>query len=136
MKHRLIRSVRSKKYYGIITAVSSGVFTVAALTCVCGICISKMDVPDIAVYAASCFVLGMSGYISGYIFGRNKRRQGILSGLKCGLLLWGIVSVFGIVYMRSISFGAIFRDLLFLCIPAIAGGVYGVNSKLYRPPYN
>lgn len=136
MKKKFIRAVKGKKYYGIITAVSWGIFTIISLICVCGISMTRLDIPDAAVYAASCFALGMGGYISGYVLGKNKRRSGIFSGLKCGLLLWAIVSVFGIVYMRSISISVLIKDLIFLCIPAITGGIYGVNKKNYRPPYN
>lgn len=136
MRKRFARNVKSKKYYGMITAVSWGTFTIIALICVCGICMTKLDIPEVAVYAASCFSLGMGGYISGYVCGKIKRHDGIVSGLISGLWLWGIVSIFGIVYMRSISFAVLLRDILFLCIPAVAGGIYGVNKKNYRAPYN
>lgn len=136
MKKKLIRTVKGKKYYGMVTAVSWGVFTIIALVCVCGICMSRLDIPEAALYAISCFSLGMGGYISGYVCGKIKRHNGIISGLKSGLWLWGIISVFGIVYMRSFSISVLFKDILFLCIPAIAGGIYGVNRKNYRPPYN
>ena len=136
MKKKFIRSVRAKKYYGEVTAVSWGVFTIITLACVCGICMTRLDVTEAAVYAASCFSLGMGGYISGYVCGKIKRHEGIVSGIKCGLLLWIIISLFGIVYMRSISLSALIKDFIFLCIPAIAGGIYGVNKKNYRPPYN
>ncbi len=136
MRRKFFRTVKGKKYYGIITAVSWGVFTIITLVCVCGICMTKFDIPDAALYAVSCFSLGMGGYISGYVCGKIKRREGIVSGLKCGLLLWGIISVFGIVYMRGFSVPVLLRDILFLCVPSIAGGIYGVNKKNYRPPYN
>ncbi len=136
MRKKFIRNVKSKKYYGIITAVSWGTFTIITLICVCGICMTRLDIPEAAIYAASCFSLGMGGYISGYVCGKIKRRDGIVSGLKCGLWLWGIVSIFGIVYMRSIVFTVLLKDLLFLCIPAVAGGIYGVNKKNYHAPYN
>lgn len=136
MKRKFIRTVKSKKHYGVITAVSWGLFTIIALVCVCGICMTKLDIPNAAIYAASCFSIGMGGYISGYVCGKIKRHAGIISGLKCGLLLWGIISIFGIVYMRSFSLIVLIKDLAFLTIPSIAGAIYGVNKKNYSPPYN
>lgn len=136
MKKKLIRNIRSTKYYSVVTAISWGLFTIIALICICAVCMSKLDVPKSAVYAASCFSLGMGGYISGYVCGKIKRHKGIVSGLICGLWLWGIVTVMGIVYMRSVALIVLIKNIIFLCVPAIVGGIYGVNKKNYRPPYN
>ncbi len=135
MKKKFIVRIHRKKYYGIVTAVSSGFFIIASLVCMCGLGMTRIDLPDMAVSALIGFVLSIGGYASGVIIGKYKRRNGILSGLKCGLWLWGIISVFGIVYMREIAFAPIVRNFLFLCIPSVIGGIYGVNSKMRRPPY-
>ncbi|MBQ8434475.1 MAG: TIGR04086 family membrane protein [Oscillospiraceae bacterium] len=135
MKYKIIKSLCHKKYYGIVTAVSVGLFIIVSLVCVCGLCMTAVELPDAAVYAVSCFIIGMGGYISGVTYGKNKRRKGIVSGLKCGLWLWGIVSLFGIVYMHEIVFGALLKNFIFICIPAVAGSIYGVNSRIKRPPF-
>lgn len=135
MRQKIIKTICRKKYYGAVTAVSTGLFVVISLVCVCGLCMTKIDLPDVAVFAVICFILGMGGYAAGVTIGKNKRRKGILEGFKCGLWLWGIVTVFGIVYMRDIDFGTTVKNFIFVCIPAVCGGIYGVNSKIRRPPY-
>lgn len=135
MKKKFIVRIHRRKYYGIVTAVSSGFFIIVSLVCMCGLGMTRIDLPDMAVYAIICFILGIGGYASGVTIGKCKRRNGILSGLKCGLWLWGIISVFGIVYMHEITLAPLVRNFLFLCIPSVIGGIYGVNSKIRRPPY-
>ncbi len=135
MKKDIIKVIHQKKYYGIVTAVSTGLFIITSLVCICGLCMSKIDLPDIVIYAISCFILGMGGYASGVTLGKNKRHKGIILGLKCGLFLWGIVTVFGIVYMRDIVFTSILKNFIFVCVPAMIGGIYGVNSKIKKIPY-
>lgn len=135
MKNKAIIKICRMKYYGMVTAVSTGMFLIISLICVCGICLTLFDIPDMAVYAVTCFILGSGGYISGITIGKNKRRKGILCGFKCGLWLFAIVSVFGIVYMREISFGMLLKNFIFLCFPAVIGGIYGVNTKIKRPPF-
>ncbi len=135
MKNKAIIKLCRMKYYGMVTAVSVGMFVIISLICVCGICLTKIDVPDMAVYAVTCFILGMGGYIAGVTIGKNKRRKGIICGFKCGLWLWGIISVFGIVYMHEISLGMLVKNFIFLCFPAVIGGIYGVNTRIKRPPY-
>lgn len=135
MKRKIIKTICRKKYYGIITAVSSGFFVIISLVCLCGICMTKVDLPDMAIYALMCFSLGMGGYCSGVISGKNKRHNGIVNGFKCGLCLWGIISVFGVVYMRDFPLAAVIKNFVFLCIPSVIGGIYGVNSKIKKIPY-
>lgn len=135
MKKRILWALFRKKYYGIVTSVSAGLFIIISLVCMCGLCMSHVDVPDKAVYAISCFILGMGGYVSGVTFGKNKRCKGIVSGFICGLWLWGIITIFGIVAVRGLFLGAVLKNFLFLCIPAVIGGIYGVNSKIKNPPY-
>jgi len=134
MKYKMIKNICRKKYYGMVTAVSVGMFTIITFVCVCGLCMTKVDIPDIALYAVTCFILAMGGYISGVSIGKNKRKNGILSGLKSGIWIWGIVSVFGTIYMREFIFFTVVKDLPIVCIPAVIGGIYGVNTKIKRPP--
>ena len=134
MKTDLMKKVRSKKHYGIVTSVSWGIFTVISLLCVCGICLSRFDMPDEAVSAAVSFAVIMGGYITGYTFGRYNRRQGLLSGLKSGAVLFVITALLGIVYIRSISMWVLLKEAAFILLPAMIGGVIGANRKNFKAP--
>ena len=135
MKKSIIRRLRSAKSYGIVTACSWGLFTMTAYISICGLALSRFGIPDYAVFGALCFGMAMSGYISGYILGRINRRNGFISGIKCGAVLFVISSVFGIMYLREFGIAPIVRSFLFILLPAAAGGTIGANSKTYAAPY-
>ena len=128
------RSLTARRHYGIVTAVSSGVFTVIALVCLCGICVSSFDMPEWALSAAMSIALIMGGYITGYTFGRHKRRQGIKCGLESGVVLLIITALFGVLYMRSVSVWVLLRETVFIIMPSVIGGIAGANRKNYKAP--
>lgn len=123
------------RFYGLITAVSWGVFTVLTLMCVCGICVSRFDLPDMVIYSGVNVSIGLGGYISGYVLGSNKRKQGIVSGLKSGGIMFLMVAAGGAAYMHGLSVGTLLRLLLVVCLPSVAGGIVGANRKNYKAPF-
>ena len=72
MKKKFIIRIHQKKYYGIVTAVSSGFFIIASLVCMCGLGMTRIDLPDMAVSVLIGFVLSVGGYASGVILGKDK----------------------------------------------------------------
>ena len=132
MKFR--KSLTALRFYGIVTAVSSGVFTIIALVCLCGICVSSFDMPEWMLFTALSFSLIMGGYITGYTYGRHSRRQGIKCGLKSGAVLLIITALFGVLYMRSVSGWVLARETALILLPSVFGGVVGANRKNYKAP--
>lgn len=129
------RQIRKAKYYNLITSISSSILVIISLSCVCSYCISKIDMPESAVIIMIDFVLCAGGFISGFQFGKVKRRKGIADGLLCGIWLGLIVTIFGLFYVRKLVLLTMLKNLLFLCISGAIGGVFGVNTKIRRPPY-
>jgi putative membrane protein (TIGR04086 family) len=57
------------------------------------------------------------------------RRKGLLYGAVCGVLLTGIVMIAGIA-LHDGGFGVpMLFKALFLTLPAMLGGVLGVNAR-------
>lgn len=77
-----------------------GIFTIASLVC--------------------------TAYFSGRIYGKYRRRRGLIDGSICGLLLYSVISAAGLVVVGA---PADIKKLLLLVIAGAAGGVAGVNSK-------
>lgn len=129
------RQIRKSKYYNLITSISYGILVIISLSCVCSFCISRIDMPESAIIIMIDFVLCAGGFISGFQFGKVKRRKGIAGGLICGIWLSLIVLLFGLFYMRKLVFLVMIKNLFFLCISGAAGGIFGVNTKIRKPPY-
>lgn len=135
MKQNKIVQIRKKKYYNLITSLSAGVLVIISLSCVCAFCISSIDIPESAINIMIDFVMCAGGFISGFQFGKLNRRKGIVGGLICGVWLALIVMFFGLLYMRKLVFLTTIGNLFFLCMSGAVGGVFGVNTKIRRPPY-
>ena len=129
-----IKSICRNKYYGIITSVSAGLFIIVSLVAVLGAGLTFADIPEPAVTVLNGFILVSGGFVSGRFIGKNKRKRGIVNGLKSGIALWSIIFLFGVVYMRDVSLWVSFKNMLLICIPSVTGSVSGVNSKIKRPP--
>lgn len=72
---------------------------------------------------ASLFAGGIS---SGYICGRYRRRRGLVEGILCGLVIYGVITVAGGIIGTAGITGI--KKLLLLTLSGAAGGVSGVNS--------
>ena len=70
--------------------------------------------------------IAVGGFVAGYIYGKFRRRQGLIGGVICGAVLFVAIIIAGIFIFGS---PGDIRKLLLLSIAGIAGGVTGVNSK-------
>jgi putative membrane protein (TIGR04086 family) len=77
----------------------------------------------------TAFFAGLSaaagGSAAGYIYGKFRRRYGLLGGAACGAVLYAAVSLVGLF---AVGTPADIRKLLLLTVAGAAGGVMGVNS--------
>ncbi len=74
----------------------------------------------------SLLPLFTGAFSAGFIFGKYRRRKGMLSGIICGLLLYIIISAVGIAFSGS---PAHISKLFLLTVSGAIGGITGVNSK-------
>ncbi len=68
----------------------------------------------------------VGAFAGSFICGKYRRRNGLREGICCALLIFGILSVFGLIFTGGIPG---IKNLLLLSVSGAAGGVYGVNSK-------
>ena len=75
-------------------------------------------------FAVASLTLG--AYAGAYIYGKYRRRIGLFGGSLCGVLMYALLSIAGIIVTGSPTG---IKKLLLLAIAGGAGGVAGVNSK-------
>ena len=71
-------------------------------------------------------------FLAGMICGRHRRRKGLLEGVLCGLIMFSILILLGLIFIGSPSQVIGIKKLLLTTIPGGIGGAIGVNMK--RPP--
>lgn len=69
--------------------------------------------------------LGVSGYFSGYLCGRYRRRYGLFEGAICGGIIYGILLVVSLYLGEFTSI----TKLILLVVCGGTGGVAGVNTE-------
>jgi putative membrane protein (TIGR04086 family) len=91
--------------------------------------LSSRTVPQFAVDPMASVSLAGGGLASGLCCARIMRRKGLLYGAVCGALLTVIVLIVGLI-LDDGGFGVptLFKALVLL-LPAMLGGVLGVNAR-------
>lgn len=127
-------SIRRLRYFNIVLSVSSGLVLIALLIMLFSYAGSKCDMPEWLISAMVSLSVAAGGFASGFIYGKRRRHKGLVGGAICGIIIYAVIIIFGIIYLRGFPPLRIVRFLITLCISGAVGGVAGVNSKLRRPP--
>lgn len=127
--------LRKLKYYNIFFSSICGTAIIAALIMLFAYAGSKADIPGGVISVMLSLSVSAGGFFSGFIYGKRKRHKGIISGILCGIILYAVIFIFGIIYLGGFPPLRLARYFIMLCISGAAGGVTGVNSKIKRPPF-
>ena len=73
--------------------------------------------------------LSIGGYIGGYTSARIKGSNGMITGLICSLAVFIILLILGLsIFNTNITYMILLKGIA-LILPALIGGVKGVNKK-------
>ena len=90
------------------------------------------DVPVTAQRVVLTVLTGASAYAAGRRCGFHGRRHGMAEGMLCAGLIW-LVLLCGCLVMHG-SGRALPERLLLMLVCGAAGGIRGVNRRLWRSP--
>lgn len=85
------------------------------------------DMSAVGIFSAVSIIAG--SFTGAYIFGKHRRRKGLIEGAIYGISLYFALSAVGIILGSGLA-GAM--KLILLLISGAAGGVSGVNSPRPR----
>ena len=89
---------------------------------------SGVDLPQGIETFFSALALCIGCYCSGYLIGKVKKTLGMISGVKCGLIIFAFVLVLSI-FSGGFT-GQLLIIKLIICVGGGAfGGIVGVNSR-------
>ena len=90
--------------------------------------ITKIDATDLMLSVMSTAALG----IGGYVCGKRQRRNGLLSGVLCGVFIFLIIVILSALFSKAAESFSVPAKLVLTLVCAGVGGVVGVNSKSSR----
>lgn len=92
-----------------------------------------IDVSDGAFKLMSSAALCGGCFAASYTAALRRRRDGIKTGLICGAVIFGVLLLGGLIFVRSFSVGGFFTKVLIIMVCSAIGGIFGVNSpKRFR----
>lgn len=96
------------------------------------IVMTKVDTPDGVTSALSSIALCVGSYFTGYSISRKRRKNGLLTGIASGIMIFLLALLVGLLFFPSALTLGIFSKLIMILICSTIGGVVGVNSKIKR----
>lgn len=91
--------------------------------------ITKIDATDLMLSVMSTAALGIGAYAGGYVCGKRQRRNGLLSGVLCGVFIFLIIVILSALFSKAAESFSVPAKLVLTLVCAGVGGVVGVNSK-------
>ena len=93
---------------------------------------TKIDVPKSITQVLSIAALALGAYFGGYICAKKYRKNGLIRGAACGLLVFIAVMIIGSLFAGSVISISSSTKLLIVIVTGAVGGAIGVNSKRRR----
>lgn len=119
-----------KSIKAVITGALSGIVAIILLFFIVGFAVTKMNsYPEGIINYVLLTILGIGGFLSGYITGRIYKSSGLLYGAVTGVVIFIFIFIAG---LGSIANGVTLFTLYKLAVLVITsalGGILGVNKK-------
>ena len=125
-----MKRMRSLKEHTVLpfgAAVAVGAAAAAIVLLLAALVMFALQLPGETGYAMGLLSLSVGCLASGYVLGRKKQRSGIKQGVLCGMAMF-LVCLVGGVILGSVTVGGIFVKLGICLGTGVVGGVIGVNS--------
>lgn len=106
----------------------------AAVVCVLGLLLSAVlmtfaDLSEGITTTLSLVSAALGAFVGGMFAAKLSENRGWLMGLLCGLILFVLILLSGLVVHRSVDIGFLFVKSAVLLLGGMIGGMIGVNRK-------
>ncbi len=121
--------IRTERNIMIISAALACVGAIFLAVTLFSAAASVVDFSDGAFNALSSIALCAGCFAASFTAAKKRRRHGLKTGLLCGAVIFGVLLLGGLIFVRSFSAGGFFTKLLIIMICSAIGGIIGVNRQ-------
>ena len=125
---RRMRSLKEHIMMPFAVSVTVGAAAAVTVLLLTSLVMFILQLPADWGYVMGLVSLAAGCLTAGYVLGRKKRRSGIKQGLLCGMALFLLCFVGGLIF-GSVTVGGFFGKLTVCVIAGVTGGVLGVNRN-------
>lgn len=115
----------------LLPAVFVGLAILCGMVLLFALLLLKADAPVWMETLLALAALLTAGYGMGRFAGYRRHRQGLRTGLQCGVLLYLLLVLAGVLWLHEA--GTLWKGLV-LVLSSATGGVAGVNLPRKHPP--
>ena len=123
-----MRSLKEHMMLPFGVAVTLGIAAAVVLLLLTALVMYMLQLPAELGYVMGLTALSVGCVAAGYVLGRMKCRSGIKQGVLCGMALFLLCLIGGII-LGSVTVGGVFAKLGVCLSAGVVGGVMGVNSR-------
>lgn len=132
-KRPVRRTCWQSPIWSTILAVLAGLAVVLLLLLLFSLLISNIDASEELVAAMGCVSLCAGSFTAGFVAAKRRRCKGLLIGLACGIAMYLVTFLIGLLLLQSFAAAGTFSKLIFMVLCNCIGGVVGVNTKCRVP---
>lgn len=115
----------------LLPAVFVGLAILCGMVLLFALLLLKADAPAWMENLLALAALLTAGYGMGRFAGYRRHRKGLRTGLQCGVLLYLLLVLAGVLWLHEA--GTLWKGLV-LMLSSATGGVAGVNLPRKHPP--
>ena len=115
----------------LLPAVFVGLAILCGMVLLFALLLLKADAPAWMETLLALAALLTAGYGMGRFAGYRRHRKGLRTGLQCGVLLYLLLVLAGVLWLHEA--GTLWKGLV-LMLSSATGGVAGVNLPRKHPP--
>ena len=115
----------------LLPAVFVGLAILCGMVLLFALLLLKADAPVWMETLLALAALLTAGYGMGRFAGYRRHRKGLRTGLQCGVLLYLLLMLAGVLWLHEA--GTLWKGLV-LVLSSATGGVAGVNLPRKHPP--
>ena len=131
--HKEDSSVMVKRFLRpIILGAVVGALCCTLLLAVMAAIVASQDIPKAAITPMAMVAAAAGSFIGGIASARIAKEKGLLVGAACGLLLFILVVLSGLAFLKEIRGAYILVKLAVMLVCSALGGVIGVNLRKRR----
>ncbi len=121
---------KNSKLYHWFSSVGTGVVITILCLMLFAFVMTGIDVSEGAVSTFGSVSVCVGSYFFSFLVGKKRRKDGILTGIICGTISFGLLIVLNLLFLRNPFTSAFFSKLSMIMICSVIGGIIGVNSKI------
>jgi putative membrane protein (TIGR04086 family) len=129
MRKSSAETARHERIMLFVTSILACIGAVFLCVTVFSAITAKFDLSDGVITFMSSVSLCAGCFAASYTASKRKHRNGLITGVICGGIIFFVVLFGGMIFVKGITAGGMFSKLVMIIACSAIGGIVGVNSR-------